>query len=150
VVPNSAIAQATVTNYSATSRASRVNIPIVLESDVPVPQALGLLVEGAQAAIASGHILPEPAPKAVVDKIESFGISYKVQVYHDMSAASRDVATTVVVDSVMRHLAKRAIRTAWPKQFSVVSGEPWSSDAKPQPAARPVGAVTESSQTAAE
>jgi potassium efflux system protein len=150
VVPNSAIAQATVTNYSATSRASRVNIPIVLESDVPVPQALGLLVEGAQAAIASGHILPEPAPKAVVDKIESFGISYKVQVYHDMSAASRDAATTVVVDSVMRHLAKHAIRTAWPKQFSVVSGEPWSSDAKPQPAARPVGAVTESSQAAAE
>jgi potassium-dependent mechanosensitive channel len=131
VIPNSAIAQATVVNYSVYSRASRLNISIVLESDVPVPEALAVLIKGAQEAVASGRILADPPPRAVVDKIESFGIRYKVQVHHDMAVASRDAATTEVVGCLMRHLAKRGIRAAWPKeQIAVTPGPGWSSDSK--------------------
>jgi hypothetical protein len=61
VIPNSAIAQATVTNYSANSRASRVNIPIVLESDVPVPQALALRRQHLRRPRCSGSIAPRAA-----------------------------------------------------------------------------------------
>ena len=147
VIPNSAIAQSTVINYSAESRASRLDISIVLETDIPVPEALEALVEGAQPAIGSGQILAEPRPKAVVEKIESFGICYKVQVHHDMSTVSRDTATTAVVDSLMRHLAKRGIRTAWPKeQIAVASGHGWP----PEERTVALSALPEPSKTAAE
>jgi len=147
VIPNSAIAQATVVNYSVRSPASRLDISIVLESEIPVPEALALLVEGARSALESGRIVADPPPKAVVDKIESFGICYKVQVHHDLAVASKDAARTAVVECLMRHLAKQGIRTAWPKeiQIAVTTEQGWPPESKPN-----ISALLEPSKTAAE
>jgi small-conductance mechanosensitive channel len=104
VIPNSAIAQATVENYSAPSRPSRLQVPVVLGFKVPVERAVTVLGEAARRAVGEGGLLPEPEPTVVVERVEPEGIRYQVQGYHDVGRVSAEVATTRTIAAMAAYL----------------------------------------------
>lgn len=110
------------TNYSVPSRPSRLEVPVVLELTVPVERARQVLVQGAEVALAEDGILDEPPPKVVVQRIEPFGVRYKVQIHHDIGVISIDDATTCVAASLRAHIHAEGLRIALPKEEQIAVG----------------------------
>lgn len=119
VVPNSTIGRSVLTNYSVPTRPSRLQIPIVLEFSVPVNRARHILLEGASDAISKDGILDEPRPTLMVDDVSTYGVRYKVNVYHDMETISVDEAKTQVVDPLMARIYSAGLQIALPKEEQI-------------------------------
>ncbi|MEO1018160.1 MAG: ABC transporter substrate-binding protein [Pseudomonadota bacterium] len=128
VVPNSSISTSILTNYSVPTRPSRLEIPVLLEFKLPVKEAIRILNDGADKAVAEEGILNDPEPKVVVDQIDPYGVRYKVQIYHDMDAISPDDARTRVVATLLSELQAEGVRIAIPTEQITIS----SHDDQPQ------------------
>ncbi|MCP5197465.1 MAG: ABC transporter substrate-binding protein [Gammaproteobacteria bacterium] len=114
VIPNSVISNAVITNYSRPTYPSRMEIPVVLEFSVPVERAQQVLEESARQAVATGALLGEQPIRAVVDTLESYGVRYKIQVYHHPELVSPEVVKTAVNRAVMSRLQAEGLKVALP------------------------------------
>jgi branched-chain amino acid transport system substrate-binding protein len=112
VIPNSVIAVVSVENLSEPTRIKRVYIPIVLHSRVPVHTALETLLAGAMKAVGADGLLSKPLPTVVVETMESLGVRYRVQGFHDQARVSGDIAITALVNAVTAHLAEKGLTPA--------------------------------------
>lgn len=116
-IPNSAIASAQLVNQSSPTRATRLEVPVVLDHEVPVPDALATLTEAARSVVKTAPgLMDEPEPKAVVEAIEPYGVKYLVQVFRDAATLSQDAATTKIVDIVGATLRERGLQLAVPRE----------------------------------
>ena len=114
VIPNSIISNAAITNYSRPTFPSRMEIPVVLEFSVPVERAQQVLEESARQAVLTGAVLGEQPIRAVVDTLESYGVRYKIQVYHHPEIVSPEVVKTAVNRAVMTRLQAEGLKVALP------------------------------------
>ena len=114
VIPNSIISNAAITNYSRPTYPSRMEIPVVLEFSVPVERAQQVLEESARQAVMTGAVLGEQPIRAVVDTLESYGVRYKIQVYHHPEIVSPEVVKTAVNRAVMTRLQAEGLKVAVP------------------------------------
>ncbi|HRF43336.1 MAG TPA: ABC transporter substrate-binding protein [Candidatus Competibacteraceae bacterium] len=114
VIPNSIISNAAITNYSRPTYPSRMEIPVVLEFSVPVEHAQQVLEESARQAVVSGAVLGEQPIRVVVDTLESYGVRYKIQVYHHPEMVSPEVVKTAVNRAVMTRLQAEGLKVALP------------------------------------
>ena len=114
VIPNSIISNAAITNYSRPTYPSRMEIPVVLEFSVPVERAQQVLEESARQAVMTGAVLGEQPIRAVVDTLESYGVRYKIQVYHHPEIVSPEVVKTAVNRAVMTRLQAEGLKVALP------------------------------------
>lgn len=114
VIPNSIISNAVITNYSRPTYPSRMEIPVVLEFSVPVERAQQVLEESARQAVMTGAVLGEQPIRAVVDTLESYGVRYKIQVYHHPEIVSPEVVKTAVNRAVMTRLQAEGLKVALP------------------------------------
>ena len=117
VIPNSILSNAVITNYSRPTYPSRMEIPVVLEFSVPVEYAQQVLEESARQAVATGAVLKEQPIRAVVDTLESYGVRYKIQVYHNPESVSPEVVKTAVNRAVMTRLQAEGLKVALPWSF---------------------------------
>ncbi|MBK9952984.1 MAG: mechanosensitive ion channel [Candidatus Competibacteraceae bacterium] len=114
VIPNSIISNAAITNYSRPTYPSRMEIPVVLEFSVPVEHAQQVLEESARQAVMTGAVLGEQPIRIVVDTLESYGVRYKIQVYHHPEIVSPEVVKTAVNRAVMTRLQAEGLKVALP------------------------------------
>ncbi len=114
VIPNSIISNAAITNYSRPTYPSRMEIPVVLEFSVPVERAQQVLEESARQAVMTGAVLGEQPIRIVVDTLESYGVRYKIQVYHHPEIVSPEVVKTAVNRAVMTRLQAEGLKVALP------------------------------------
>ena len=116
VIPNSAIAESTVVNYSTPTVPSRLPLPIVLDFSIPVARGIAVLTKAATSSVSDNGILADPSPRTVVVGVESYGVKYEVQVWHDMKTVSRDIASTAAIAGIIAHLQEQGIEVAIPRE----------------------------------
>jgi hypothetical protein len=95
-----------------------MEIPVVLEFSVPVERAQQVLENSVRQAIATGALLADQPIRAVVDTLESYGVRYKIQVYHHPERVSPEVVKTAVNRAIMAGLQAEGLKVALPL-------EPW-------------------------
>ena len=102
LVPNNKIYDQIITNYSKPQTFYRIDIPIFLNVEVPIDQALRILKTAALEA--SPKFSPEnaPVPFVRINQITLHGVEYFVHVYPTF--ASRDNARDLVQQNVLRYL----------------------------------------------
>lgn len=55
----------------------------------------------------------------ILDNISTYGVRYKVNVYHDMETISVDEAKTQVVDPLMARIYSAGLQIALPKEEQI-------------------------------
>jgi len=118
VIPNSVISNAVITNYSRPTYPSRMEIPVVLEFSVPVERAQQVLENSVRQVVATGVLLADQPIRVVVDTLESYGVRYKLQVYHHPERVSPEMVKTAVNRAIMAGLQAEGLQVALPL-------EPW-------------------------
>jgi small-conductance mechanosensitive channel/CRP-like cAMP-binding protein len=116
VVPNSMMGTIAVTNFSYSDHKSRLETEIVIDFEVPPERARRILLAGARSAVASGAILPEPAPAVVIGEATERGVIYKVRYWGNVYSESPSKMQDAVMSQLLRHLRIAGLTPALPKE----------------------------------
>ena len=116
LLPNSRLATSAVTNHAIPHPASRFQIRLRLDSEVPANRALRILISAVNAATT----LPDgprrhPSPEALITDASGEGIEYMVRFWFDPGEISPDTVTHVVWKCVIEHLSKAGLTFAHPR-----------------------------------
>ncbi len=113
IIPNSLIGAAIVTNYSAPSRCSEIEINLRLAFSVEPERARRILLAAATAVANDKIIMQDPAPKVRINAATAEGIEYRIIC---MMNASPGKAKDVLLTSVLDHLHQAGLTLAYPQQ----------------------------------
>jgi small-conductance mechanosensitive channel len=112
LVPNSLISREVVVNHSRPNLHDSIDIPLVLDMDVPPARCKAVLRE----AVASCPLaLKEPAPRVLLAGFESSGALYKVRFYAE-SYAKGSYALDQVYEALWYALRRAGIDQPYPQQ----------------------------------
>lgn len=112
VLPNGGIAGSRFLNLSRPDPRMRIQIPLVLDQDIPHTQARRILMS---AMVCTAEVLSDPAPDVVVDGLTPNGVSYVLRFWvasYPQAGLVRDRVSGAVLD----HLERAGIILARPKQ----------------------------------
>lgn len=117
ILPNRAMAAATVTNFSLPQPFLETSVTVTLDVAVPADRALRILQ--AAAVEASGQFSPvvAPSPSVVVKEITHEGVQYAVFIYPSFETRPR--GRHLVQQAILRHLSCAGLRPAWLKNERV-------------------------------
>jgi len=116
IVPNSVISTTVLTNFSSPTSIKRVEMMATLDFVVPIERVLRVFDAALRAAIGSGGIVSEPAPRATVDGPATYGITYRIQFYFNLQKTSEEQARTAVMRHIMIHLSSAGLAFSLPKE----------------------------------
>lgn len=117
ILPNRAVAAATVTNFSLPQPFLETSVTVTLDVEVPTDRAIRVLQ--AAAVEASGQFSPvaAPSPSVTVKEITQEGVQYTVFIYPSFETRPR--GRNLVQQAILRHLSCAGLRPAWPKNERV-------------------------------
>jgi small-conductance mechanosensitive channel/CRP-like cAMP-binding protein len=112
LVPNSLISREVVRNHSRPSLHDSVEIPLVLDMDVPPARCKAVLRE----AVAScSLVLKEPPPRVLLSGFDNNGALYKVRFYGESYPKQR-AALDQVYEAIWYALRRAAVEVPYPQQ----------------------------------
>ena len=116
VIPNRRLGQMMVTNYMKPELPSRQTLSFTLDINIPPERAIRTLLAGTKAVLGKGDLLEEPEPKVIISEMNASGIKYIVWFWMNGNLAP-ELGRNIVMISLVEHLQKAGISTAYPKQY---------------------------------
>ncbi len=116
IVPNSVIANTTLTNMSSPDPIMVAEITATLDFVVPIDRGVRVMQAALQAAIGSGGIMATPKPVAGTDGPNAYGIVYRLRFHYDFAKSDETRARTAVMQHLMVHLFSAGLAFALPKE----------------------------------
>ncbi|MEY3788464.1 MAG: hypothetical protein RLZ75_2671 [Pseudomonadota bacterium] len=102
IVPNNQVYTQSITNYSRPETFYKIDLPIFLNTEVPIDQALRILNTAALEASPKFSPADAPMPSVRINQITLDGVEYFIHIYPTF--ATRDNARDLVQQNVLRYL----------------------------------------------
>ncbi len=116
VIPNSKMGEAILTNYMKPKPHFRIDLPFVLDYDIPPDRAIRILSAGVKALADGESILLKPEPEVRLEEALSSGQKYEVRFFILPVNISPKESKHIVNKSIIEHLAQAGLTPSMEKE----------------------------------